>query len=446
MIRKNKMPNIRKTILALAIIIILTFGLWWVYANGYIQADITSTSGIFDKIARDNVRKKDLQTLKSAIDGYYTIKAEFPPTDGWIATYDVNKGITNLVNFSQEGLTFSRCVQKYGRERCPSNEALAETLLPLDLIDKFPCDPNLSVAICAKTENVGYMYYRDDYCGGSKEIYGLYAKLESPTQADLDSIGANSTSKCDVAGKGPQENGMNYKLGGTIENLSLSTPGSATPQLSYPHMSDRIINLNGKIALIYSVSDLPAEFKDLLKVNLKKGWNTIALPVLAQTKNKNKSFLNGLPNYKGKQYAYKWLNSWNLVSKDTENYFGAGYIVYSPEDKTILLDNIAQVVFLETQNNPYEITLQKSSGVSGPWNLVGNPFFKNTNVFNWIVEYKGQKLKFENAAGWIHNSYKDQRGVVVAQGGSAYKIVNEVKIGQGFWIATKFDGVKIIIP
>lgn len=53
------------------------------------------------------------------------------------------------------------------------------------------------------------MYYRDDYCGGSKGTYSLYAKLENSTIADMASMNDTSV-KCNNTAK---LYGMNTRVG-----------------------------------------------------------------------------------------------------------------------------------------------------------------------------------------------------------------------------------------
>lgn len=434
----------RRTIIVLLVSTAALAGIliWLIVKNGYIGAD---TADVFQKTERDSQRKEDLSKLKNAIDGYYTAFGEFPPTDGFIAVKDLNAGIpaSELIDLAKESLTYAQCVQKYGAPKCPSNEALAETLLPAKLIDKIPCDQDSKA--CDSSGFGSYMYYRDDYSycpeGGSADTYGLYAKLESPTRADLITLEEGACSKH----KDVKDNRMNYRLSGSAEEAGESVINTL-PNMSYPHAPEHIISLVGKQAYLYKTDELPAEFQELLQINLKKGWNTIALPYLATVKKADEGLFGNLPTYQNNLHLYGWDKAWKLLGVKTENYIASGYLVYSPSDMTANISNAARLVFYDDAS-PIEIPLAlDKTKTGGEWNLIGNPHFKSSPVENWLVEYQGRQVKFENADGWIHNKINGEVGVMVVEGGKTYSLTDEVKPLKAFWLATKLEGVKLIIP
>mgnify|MGYP001616836475 FL=1 len=439
MMKKQIFSKRQLLFISLLVVVLFSALAWIAHKNGYLSAD--SSQEVFAKLERDSQRRQDLLFLKNSIDAYYTAKGEFPSADGWIAENDINKGVPANGYFEYlSGETYDDCVKKHPTEtqRCPSNDSLAETLLPDKFIAEIPLD------IRAKTNTGGYlsyMYYRDDWCGGDKATYGLYAWLESPTASDTASM---QIGKCSETGFDPKDNSMNYRLSGDSQEIDAENASASIPSIAYPHNPENIISLNGKVALHYPFKDLPSDFTAINKLNLRKGWNSFALPFMSKLKNTSAGAFAGLPKYNNKSHIYSWGTNWQILNEKSNHNLGEGYIIYSPNDQTVSLDNFESIIFYD-DTTPIEIPLNFSQATAGKWTLVGNPLFKNSKVSDWKVEYNGNKIKFENASPWVDIKYNGSFGVPVLEGGTKYIITDTVKPNQAFWIASKLPGVKLII-
>ena len=427
-------------IVSLLIVAVFSALVWIMRSNGYLSAD--SSQEVFAKLERDDQRRQDLLLLKNSIDAYYTAKGDFPLTDGWIEENDRNKGVAPADFFVYlNGETYYDCIKKHPTEtkRCPTTESLAESLLP----DKFIAEIPLDIRSKANTGGyLSYMYYRDDWCGGDKTTYGLYAQLESPTASDTLSM---LVGKCSEAGFDPKNYKMNYRLSGDASEVDEANTSANIPNISYPHNPENIINLNGKVAFHYSLADLPADFSAIYRLELKKGWNSFALPFLSKIKNTSQGAFFGLPKFNNKIHLYSWGANWQVLNEKSNHNLGEGYLIYSPNDQTVSLDNFESIIFYDDKT-PIEIPLNfNQATATGKWTLVGNPLFKNLKVSDWKVEYNGNKIKFENASPWVEIKYNNTFGVPVLEGGTQYRTADTVKPNQAFWIASKLPGVKLII-
>jgi len=183
-------------LIAILIIAIVGGAIYYLF-NARIFADTVSSGTSVAANQRNAQRKEDVQKIAFALNIYQRFTKSYPATDGWIANMDLGNN---------------------------SNESLAEAKFQDLIYGGFPCDPLLvdSNGKCQRatenangSSNIGYMYYRDDYCGGGPKTYSVYAKLENASNLnDKESQGMQDTSiKCNAANKDPVKNGMNYRIG-----------------------------------------------------------------------------------------------------------------------------------------------------------------------------------------------------------------------------------------
>ena len=232
-------------LLVAILIIAIVGGVFYYFSNEKIFADTAGGNVDVAVSQRDAQRKEDVQKIAFALNIYKKFTNSYPATDGWIANMDMGNN---------------------------SNESLAEAGFRDMIYGGFPCDPLLvdSNGKCKKTpenangsDNTGYMYYRDDYCGGSDKTYSVYAKLENPSNLnDKESQWMQSANiKCNATDKDPTKNGMNYRIG-SIDN---NTPPTVVLKMEW-------ICKNGRSLLSFLADPLNKLFSKSGFCYFNAGW------------------------------------------------------------------------------------------------------------------------------------------------------------------------------
>ena len=126
--------------------------------------------------ARDAKRRADLRQLSNAVELYFNDNQSYPPTAGWFSN--------------------------------PNHGGLDSALAPY--VSRLPDDPLYVSSDCCTHE---YIYIREDYtpygCPHNESItrYSFYAKLESPSAADLNTM-SDSFNQCVST-----NSGQTYRIG-----------------------------------------------------------------------------------------------------------------------------------------------------------------------------------------------------------------------------------------
>ncbi|MCE5199677.1 MAG: S8 family serine peptidase [Armatimonadota bacterium] len=137
---------------------------------------------------------------------------------------------------------------------------------------------------------------------------------------------------------------------------------------------------------------------------------------------------------------YYWYTGGGYYTEGTTNIYsypaGTGFWLVLQQD-AVVNDSFNTEHYLTPTDNAFNIYLYQG------WNMIGNPYNRETSWWNALFSYKGQVKSFADAvtAGWVSPAVYSYSTTPTP----GYKIVNKQELLQpyhGYWLKTYVGGVK----